>query len=268
MSLLSDSYISFVNLDHRTDRIDHITKELSRVGIQAERTRGIYPHEFDVNDLRHQVMRKRTIGAIGCYQSQLNVMKKALELNKHAFVLEDDCWFCDDFLERIDYIDKWYHSIGSLRGHRQFDVIWLGGTFHVGGKGPYWHTHDLGRDAQLTDDPRIIRTFGAFSTHCYIVHKDSLVKVIHQLEEWMSKSMGIDWSFIQMEPFLNTYSFVPGCVKQIDNISDQVPGANTITRFSKFEKLNGTIENSRYWWQPLMSDFDPTTFDWAEARNK
>ena len=262
MEILNNSHISFVNLPHRVDRLSHIERELQRVGLRAVRTSGAYPHEFDEKDPRHQRMRRQTVGAIGCYTAQINIMKKALEFNKHAFIIEDDVVFCDDLLERIKYIENWADT-------HEFDVLWFGGTFHIGYKegGPYWHP-EIGRDAELTDDPRMIRTLGAFSTHAYIVHRNSLEKIIQQLEEWMSNSVGIDWSFIKMEPFLNTYSFIPGCAKQFDNESDQRPGSGDWTYFSKFEKLNGTIENSRYWWQPLMSDFDPTTFDWQEAQTK
>lgn len=263
IQLLQDSYISYVNLPHRTDRLQHIQSELERIGLKAEKTNGIYPHEFDVNDSRHQTMRNRTVGAIGCYTSQLNIMKKAFSLNKHAFVMEDDIVLASDFWKRMEYISNWSLS-------NPFAVFWLGGTFHVGGnRGPYWHTNTIGRDIELTNDSRIVKCYGAFSTHCYIVHRDYLEQVIKRLEEFMPQSIGIDYSFIKhVEPFLPTYAFVPGTAKQIDNISDQVPGKNNITEFSKFANLNGTIENSAYWWQDKMEDFDPTQFYWAEAKVK
>lgn len=279
MSLLDDSYISFVNLDHRIDRKEKLLEEFKRVGLDKypiERTKGMYPTEFDLTNPIYQKMVNRTVGAIGCMESQLRIMRKALELNKHALVLEDDLIFASDFLKRMDYINQWQYRGWNLEGHmwvttapvRKFDVIWLGGTFHVGGnRGPYWHTQLLGRDVELTDDPRMLKSFGSFSTHAYLVHRDSLKRVIDLLEQFMPQSIGIDYSFIQLTPFnLNNYVFVPGCVKQYDNVSDQVPGQNHMTLFSKFAALNGTIENSRYWWQDKMEDFNPETFDWAEAR--
>jgi len=262
MGLLDESFVSYVNLEHRKDRLEHITNELKRVGIEAERTPGMYPHEFDENDPRHQKMRNRTVGAIGCYESQLNVMREALKRKKSAIVLEDDVKFCDDVHERFAYIENWMNQ------NPQYDpaIFWFGGTFHVGGRGPYHHTHTIGRDAEKTSDPRIFKCYGAFSTHAYWVNYKYLAIVIEMLERCMKDSIGIDYSCIHyVEPFLNTYAMVPGIAKQIDNISDQVPGKNHVTKFSNFERLNGSIENSRYWWQPLMSDFDPTTFFWAEA---
>ena len=105
-----------------------------------------------------------------------------------------------------------------------------------------------------TDDPRIIRTYGCFCTYAYIINKNSLEKIIKLLDENVHLSMGIDWLFILLQPRLKTFAFVPGMVKQMDNQSDIGDG---ITVFSGFSKLNGTEENSRYWWQNKMEDFNP-----------
>lgn len=270
MSLISDSYISFVNLSHRTDRLKHIQDQFNKVGLIAERTPGIYPHELDLTNPKYAKMVNRTIGATGCYESQLNVMKKALSLNKHAMIFEDDVVLCEDFVKRLEYIENWQsikHNISAgTKSCIDWQVVWLGGTFHVGGnRGPYWHTKTLGHDASLTDDPRMLRSYGSFSTYAYLVSKDHLENVIKKLEDFMPNSIGIDYSFIKLAPEMFNYVFVPGCCKQIDNESDQNPGSGEWTMFSKFSKLNGTIENSAYWFQERMEDFDPYTFDWAEA---
>lgn len=273
MSLLSDSYISYVNLSHRTDRLERMKVQLERVGIDAIRTPGIYPHErLEDKSKMTAMLNRKQVGALGCYLAQVDIMKKALELDKHAFIIEDDIVFCEDFNERIDYIDKW-QSIKSEDGIKtaiDWSIVWLGGTFHVGR--PYWDEkrkpeHRIGRDAELTNDKHMVRTFGSFCTYSYIVNKDSIQKVLDLLESFISESIGIDHSMINISPKLNnTYAFVPGCCKQIDNASDQHEGA--YTAFSKFEKLNGTIENSAYWYQNKMSDFDPTTFDWKEVKTQ
>jgi hypothetical protein len=39
-------YASYINLDHRIDRNQHMQQELNKAGILASRTRGILPHEF------------------------------------------------------------------------------------------------------------------------------------------------------------------------------------------------------------------------------
>lgn len=252
-------YAGYVNLDSRPDRLDHMHAQLSRIGLDAVRHRGILPDE--IQDRRVSLMRGRTPGAIGCHFSQVGVMKSALEQGKDAMVLEDDLVFCLDFNDRIDYINSW--SSG-----REWDVVWLGATFHVP---PFWHrvgtsgmkpncSAQLGRDCERSDDPRMIRTFGAFSTHAYIVNNASIQKILDLFDENLHLSIGIDWLFIKLQPQLKCFSFVPGCVKQMDNQSNI---GNGITAWSGFLKLNGTFENSRYVYQENMNDFDPNTFQWT-----
>lgn len=315
--LIRNSYCSFVNLDHRIDRNEKMIESLAKAGItEYTRTRGMLPTEWpDKAQQMTAMLRRPQVGAIGCYLSQEKIIKKALELNKHAFVCEDDIVICEDFQKRIKYIDSWINrnieykgfsslaigdkivkngkieliieflhedyliqnEVDSLLGNfgcdlireRIWDCLWMGGTFHIGYKerGPYWHP-ELGFDAELTDDPRMIRTYGSFSTFGYIINKNSIERVLSLLDEFLPKSIGIDHSMINISPQLNTFAFVPGIFKQYDNLSDQIPSKQHITEFSGFSKLNGTEANSKYWFQDKMEDFSPEEFDWQEAQTK
>jgi len=249
--ILDDAYASYVNLDHRRDRYVRMIDVLKRAGISAVRTRGMLPSEYKGPPERIACMLHRPQkGAIGCHFSQVGIMTEALFQQKHAFVMEDDLVFCSDFQRRMEHVSAFCET-------HPWDVIWLGGTFHVGP--PWWHKNDLGRDAECTDDPRIMRTYGAFSTHAYIVNKDSIAKCLKWIDEILPLSMGIDWAFIQIQPRLHTYAFVPGCVIQIDNQSDIGHG---VTVFSGFKKLGP------YWFQDTMDEFDPLKFDWKEAKRR
>lgn len=248
MNLLNDAYCAYINLDCRKDRNDHMQQELARVGITAYRHRAMLPEEYHGHaDLIRCMLSRPQKGAIGCYFSQLGIMETAGKQGRHAMVMEDDLVFCQDFLKRVEHISHFCAT-------HPWDVIWLGGTFHV--NPPYWHKTDLGRDAEQTDDVRMMRTFGAFSTHAYLVNWASINQIMAWHYKILPKSMGIDWSFIQMEPTLYTYAFVPGCVIQYDNPSNIGSG---MTIFSNFKKLGP------YWYQERTEDFNPTTFDWHEA---
>ena len=240
--ILYDSYCSYINLDSRPDRNDHMVNELTRVGLPINRFKAYLPDEFE--GAKYEVMRKRTPGAIGCYESQLAVMRKAEQIYQHAFVMEDDIIFCDDFKERLEIIDDF------LTG-QSWDIFWFGGTYH---KNPTWHSYphpqdlkqctcNLNRDYEPTYNPNIVRTYGAFSTHCYLVNRDSISKVITLLEDTMPQAMGIDWSCILHQPNLKTFAFDPGCVKQMDNMSNI---GNGMTYFSGFEKLGA------HWFKEIM----------------
>ncbi len=259
-----DLYASYVNMDHRSDRNGHMIGQLSTIGLSAVRQRGMPHHEYTGPREKVWVMEKRTKGAIGCHYSQVAIMEKAFAEGKSAFVMEDDLIFCSDFNDRMEHIQ------GFLNKQKEWDVVWLGGTCHC--NPAQWHTgHNndlpesgLGYDMELTSDPRIVRTYGAFSTYAYLVNKDSIPKILKMLDENVHLSMGIDWLFIKLQPQLKTFMYVPGCVKQMDSQSD-IGGAITI--FSNFGvSLNGNAEKSAYWWKDKKEDFNPETFNWAEAK--
>lgn len=249
--ILENSYISFVNLDHRTDRLEKMQATLRWAGLEATRTPGVLPDAVPWPRHRTEIMRKRTPGAIGCHFTQCQIMLEASARGKHAFVMEDDLIICDDFKQRMAIVDQFCET-------HPWDVIWMGGTYHV--NPPYWHKDDLGKDAELTDHPRIIRTYGAFSTHAYIVNNASLDKIINLLEQELDTTIGIDYSFIQFQPLIYAYAFAPGMIIQYDNMSDIGKG---MTYFSHFGKKLGP-----YWWQKKMEHFDPTTYNWHEAIRK
>lgn len=228
-------HTAFVNLRHRTDRLKHMTEQLKKAGIEAQRKEGIRTKDASWNRAPFQKMFRRTPGAIGCMLSQMEIMKDAYALGKHAFVMEDDLLFCDDMPVRLQMIDEFLTD-------RKWDVMWLGGTVHY--PVPYWHSKghvnlpechcDLNRDAELTDHPNFLRSYGSFSTHCYIVNHDSIPGVIEGLERTMHTTIGVDYSLIRMAPKMHNYCFIPGCVIQIDNRSDI---GNGMTIFSGFKKL-------------------------------
>lgn len=257
---LNDIYVGFVNLDHRKDRLEHINKQLDRVGLSGNRTRGILPKEYKGHPDRVRRMMDRTPGAVGCHFSQVRVMEQAFEKEKHALVLEDDVIFCEDFQTRMQLI------LGFL-SEREWDVFWLGGTFHVPA---FWHTNgkskmqpncsaNIGKDAEWLGG-NFVRTYGAFSTYAYVVNRKSNERIRELLNDNLEGSIGIDWLFIKLQPQLKCFAFVPGCCKQMDNKSD-IGNGDTI--FSGFSKLNGTKENSAYWYQERMEDFNPYNFKWT-----
>lgn len=234
MNWRTDIKAMFINLPSRKDRRVNMEREFRRVGFEAERFVGLLPEECTNDTLQYAVMNSRTRGAIGCHYSQVGVMKEALKEDKHAMVLEDDLVFCSDFTKRLDYICNYLDG-------KQWDVFWLGGTYH---RDAVWHKANhpnglpcdctLNRDWEHTQDARIVRTYGAFSTHAYIVNKDSIPKILALLEANVYRSIGIDYLFILLQPKLLTFAFVPGCVKQYDNASNIGDG---VTKFSVFSRL-------------------------------
>jgi GR25 family glycosyltransferase involved in LPS biosynthesis len=256
MDLIQDSYISFVNLDHRTDRLEHMTEQLNRIGLRAIRQRGIPWKEADYNNPKYATMYNRTPGAIGCHLSQVEIMKKALSVNSHAWVMEDDILFCDDFNERVAHMGNFLQGV-------EWDVMWLGASFHVPA---FWHpfgrsgmppdcSAHLGKDVDTTSDPRIVKTYGAYITFAYIVNVNSIQKILDLFDQHIETSIGIDWLFIQLQPQLNCFAYVPGSVMQIDNVSDIGQGMTV---------WSGQLRNGPYVFQPRKENFNPETFNFNQ----
>ena len=253
---LDNTYIGYLNLDHRTDRRELMEAELKRVGLNAERTRGKMPSEFDRNNPKYKVQFNRTAGSIGCWHGMEEIAMKAYEQGKHAFIMEDDLIFASDTLNRLNIISEFTEN-------NDWDIIFAGGTVHI--NPPFWHTGinpdlpnmpDLGRDCEYIGHKNIFRTYGSFSTHCWLLNYNSIKKVFSMLDNIEYEAMGIDWALIKLAPQLKSFCFLPGFAIQRDNQSDI---GNGWTYFSGFARLGA------HWFADKLNDFDPLTYNWGEV---
>jgi GR25 family glycosyltransferase involved in LPS biosynthesis len=253
--MVENLYAGYLNMPHRLDRFNHMQEQFKKTGLQFNRHIGKKPQEYNLDDPKYRTMLNRTPGAIGCHEGQVGIMKMAQSVGAHAAVFEDDVILCDDFDKRLEYIDNWTNT-------HDWDVIWLGASFHT--NPPYWHrigvsgmppdcSAQLGKDCEPTDDTRMIRTYGAYVTFAYIVNFNSMDKIFKLFDEHLHTSIGIDWLFIKLQPQLKCFSFVPGCVMQMDNMSDIGSGMTV---------WSGQLNNGPYVFQKLMTDFNPETFKW------
>lgn len=257
----NDTHPMYINLDHRGDRKQHITEQLNKIDLTAERVRGVYYHELltvvdpysqypHISD-EFNLMASKSKGQVGCYFAHISAMLNAAKKGKSALIFEDDAFLCQDFNERMSYIEQFLNT-------HEWDVFWLGGTYHLE---PTWHdighknpdmpecTCEVGVDVERTDDPRIVRTYGCWSTAGYIVNINSIIKILDMLSATVHKSYAIDHNFILLEPFLNTYAMIPALIKQIDNHSDTY---NNLNSFSNFASLGP------HWYADRMEDVDPS----------
>ncbi len=97
----------YINLEHRTDRKEHVEKELKKIGVNATRFNAI----------------KMMDGAIGCSMSHLKILENAKK-NKldHVLILEDDIMFLDCELFKTQ-INKFLKIHGN-----NWDVILFAGN--------------------------------------------------------------------------------------------------------------------------------------------
>jgi GR25 family glycosyltransferase involved in LPS biosynthesis len=183
----------FINLDHRTDRLEHATAEFEKMGIVAERVKAIQPKN----------------GAIGCTMSHIKCLELAKQREyEHVFICEDDITFLNPAL--------FAQNLAQFVGNEdiRWDVLIIGGN----NVPPYQQLH-----------PYCARVFSCQTTTGYVVQRDYYDTLIHNFKEGLrnliqqpvnKREFAIDiyWKRLQIEDFW--YMITPPTVSQYENYSD------------------------------------------------
>ncbi len=236
----------YINLDKRTDRKAQIEAELARACLHGRRLSAFTKEDWTGPESDVVLMRP-TANTIGNWLSHTYLMRTVQNTERDVLIVEDDTLLCADFQERLQYLEEYLPE--------DWDIVFLGATFHL--DPPQWHAEDLGRDVEVTDDPHLMRAYGVWSNHGYIVRGKSAGKILSLMRSIMPKAAGSDTALIMLQPQLKAYVMVPGAVFQRDSESDIGVG---ITRFSPFLKLGPYVYTEK------LDDFDPANFDWKEAK--
>ena len=185
MDILQNTF--YINLEHRTDRLEHIHNELKKIGIKGERFNAI----------------KTKSGAIGCTLSHIKCLELAKERNyEEVFICEDDITFTNPklFLENLQ---KFCDNDDIM-----WDVLIIGGN----NVPPYKQYYDY-----------CARVFNCQTTTGYIVKQDFYDVIIKNFKEGVFNLMknpenkreyaiDIYWKKLQMENFW--YMITPPTVTQ------------------------------------------------------
>jgi len=183
----------FINLEHRSDRLEHVKEELKKIGVEGERVNAV----------------KLAQGAIGCTMSHIKCIELAKTRNwPHVFICEDDITFTNPslFLENI----KKFHENKDIN----WDVLIIGGN----NVPPYQKVQ-----------PYCARVLNCQTTTGYIVKSDFYDVLIDNFKEGVQKLMknpankrefAIDmyWKRLQMQYYW--YMIMPATVTQYENYSD------------------------------------------------
>jgi len=191
MNLLKNTL--FINLEHRTDRLNHVIKQLESICVVGERFNAC----------------KTNVGAIGCTLSHI----KCLELAKqrdydHVFICEDDITFLDPsgFRENLTKFEN--------NTELEWDMLIIGGNMVP----PYEKTTDY-----------CIRIGECQTTTGYVVKKhyydvlidnfrESVKNLIQYPEEKNMFALDVYWKRLQREGLW--YMLFPLTVVQYDTYSD------------------------------------------------
>jgi len=185
----------FINLDYRTDRLEHVLEELKKMNIIGERLSAI----------------KTESGNIGCTLSHI----KCLEIAKKrsypfVFICEDDINFTNKSVF-IENLAKFYQL---YKNGLKWDVLIVGGNTCP----PFQPVTDF-----------CVRTFNVQTTTGYIVQNHYYDKLINNFKEGLQmlirepqnkKQYAIDIYWKQLQSIDNWFITVPLTVNQYYDYSD------------------------------------------------
>lgn len=183
----------FINLDHRTDRLEHATSEFAKMGITAERVQAIQAKS----------------GAIGCTLSHIKCLELAKKRGyKQVFICEDDIIFTDP--------ESFQQNLAKFLANEEirWDLLIIGGN----NVPPFQQLYEY-----------CARVFSCQTTTGYVVKQEYYDTLIHNFKEGLGhliknssnrRMFAIDmyWKRLQMEDFW--YMITPPTVSQYDNYSD------------------------------------------------
>ena len=212
--------IFYINLEHRTDRREHVEAELTKVGLNGfQRFNAI----------------KMNNGAIGCSMSHLKLLQEAQNNNlDHILIVEDDITFLNPELFK-QQLNKF------LKSNIKWDVILLGGN----NMPPYERIDDT-----------CIKVTRCQTTTGYLVNghyikvlaqnvKMGLTHLINRPEDVRLFAIDVFWFKLQKE--CNWYLITPPTVVQMEDYSDiekkQTNYSNLMTDLDKTELFRAIREN-------------------------
>ena len=184
----------YINLEHRTDRKEHVTKQLTNLGLQGfERFNAI----------------KMENGALGCSMSHLKILQTAVQNNwDHVLIVEDDITFLD-----LDLFKANFETFLQRNGNN-WDVILLAGN----NMPPY-----------DTIDDVCIKVKRCQTTTGYLVNGHYIKKLMENVKMGLTQLMykpashamyAIDKFWFLLQAVDKWYLIVPPTVVQREDYSD------------------------------------------------
>jgi len=201
--LLNKIPVTYINLDKRIDRKEHVINQLSKIGVEN-------PTRFKAIELEN--------GALGCSMSHLKCIELAKQNDyEYVFICEDDIEFLNPqlFLTQLETF---------LNSSLHWDVAIVAGNNMI----PYIPVSDY-----------CIKVLNCQTTTGYIVNKSYYDKLIQNYKEGIKKLLKepinndykIDKYWFRLQQTDNWYLIIPLSIIQKEDYSDI---ERKVTNFSKY----------------------------------
>jgi len=207
------SQITYINLDFRVDKLNHILMQLKDINIPYFKTSGIISddyeqykfREYTVKHLSLEGNKKKYKGILGCFLAHKKAVSNLinfaaenldLESDNYSLILEDDVIIDSDF----------WNFVFELPDLKDADMIFF----------------DSGREKELTNfpmycsDPVCYKNFYKsnpkfIGAHCYAIKNKKLQKILQYLED-VKEYKDPDGYYFDNKQF-TVYCFQTGKVK-------------------------------------------------------
>lgn len=189
--------IYYINLEHRTDRHEHITTELSKTNIvqsKINKINAVYCKDF---------------GILGCAKSHALALEKFIETGKdNCIIFEDDF----EFTENQDIVNKLVNRM--FNEVLEFDVVMLASnTLHEQPTEHDFITKII--DAQTLSGYAVSKKFAPILLNNYKESIQLLENTGHAYHPYC-----FDIYMKKLQPTNNWYCFSPKIGKQMESYSD------------------------------------------------
>lgn len=190
-----------INLEHRTDRLENITKSGIEAGLEVKRWNATKADDIDV--AKHRIgKRVRKPSCIACWYSHVSLYRHAYEQNyDHVLVLEDDADIPPDLHEKLTELYNSYEF-------KDFDLIYLGSV-------------DKYPSVKLTETIYLCQN--TLMAHAIILSRKGLEKILSVIdtEDEGKCRMSVDVLLAEkIQPLNKSYRVDPPIVKFINGYSD------------------------------------------------
>lgn len=223
-----------ISLKRSQVRRDHVTKEFEKFDIHNVS----FYDAIDKNNLIvPELSAKRKIegdagnmpGILACMMSHVELIKRARTMKmKMICIFEDDVIFCDDFKDRIAYLETL---------DLEFDMLLLGGHFG----NPDRKMIPNHEDAEATDMEHIYKVKHMGGTYCYIITD----KVYDFIIRNATYNFGMDQMYSDhVYSSFNCYAFVPflaACTHVESEITGSMWKYGNIDWFYQQERIQGLM---------------------------
>jgi GR25 family glycosyltransferase involved in LPS biosynthesis len=193
--------ICYINLEHRTDRLEHITKELSKTNIdenKINRIEGVYLKDFPI---------------LGCAKSHCLSLEKFLASSedvRNCLILEDDF----EFTQEQDKVNELINGVFNELGY--FDVLMI--------------SSNTLREREVSGKDFVTKIEDAQTLSGYVVSRKFAPALLENFKEsviGLESNYGVvnagycvDMNMKKLQPISEWYCLRPKIGKQMESFSD------------------------------------------------